>query len=342
MAKLKDIAAETGLSISTVSRILSNDPNRSFTEETVERVQEVAGRLGYFEKYRVRSKALHAKNRSIACILTSDHETYLSPFFATLLEGVQEEVFRQSRHNPMTFHTLYIKDPSFSATLESTKLDGAIILGRTTNETIQSLKASIPTLIYAGVNRLENGIDEVICDSENATLEAISYLVSLGHRTIGFIGHIPEKEEMINEHRYNGYLRALRKAGIPFNEGFVANTILTATGGYNATKKLIEQQTIPSALFCGNDTVAIGVLKALDDYQIQVPDDVSLIGFDNIEATSFTKPALTTIDIPKRDLGRLAVKTLLDRFESARSFPISVRLPFTLVKRDSCKEVSHG
>lgn len=341
VAKLKDIAKETGLSISTVSRILSNDPNRSFSDEAVAKVKEAAGRLGYFDKYRTRSKALLETAKSIGCILTSDHETYLSPFFATLLEGVQEEIFRQSSRNPLTFHILYIKDPSFSSFLESNKLDGAIILGRTPLDTIQSLKSVIPTLLYAGVNRLENGIDEVICDAESATKTAVEHLASLGHRSIGFIGHIPQEDETINEHRFNGYLRALKRSGIEFNPSLVVNTILTATGGYQATKQLIDRDTIPSALFCGNDTVAMGVLKALDEAGIHVPNDLSLIGFDNIEATAFTKPALTTIDIPKKDLGRLAVKTLLDRIESKRAFPISVRLPFTLIQRESCKKVTN-
>lgn len=340
MARLKDIAKETGLSISTVSRILSNDPNRSFSDEAIAKVQEAAGRLGYFEKYRMRSKALTTMRLSIACILTSDHETYLSPFFAALLEGVQEEVFRQSSRNALTFHTLYVKDPSFPAFLETTNLDGAIILGRTTIDTIQRLKRSIPTLLYAGVNRLGNGVDEVICDAESATKEAVEHLLALGHRAIGFIGHIPQKDETINEHRFNGYLGALRKAGIEYDDSLVVNTILTATGGYQATKTLISRGKIPTAIFCSNDTVAMGVLKALDEAGIHVPNDLSLIGFDNIEATAFTKPALTTIDIPKRDLGRLAVKTLLDRIESKRTFPVSVRLPFTLIRRESCKEVA--
>jgi len=339
VAKLKDIAKETGLSISTVSRILSNDPNRSFSDEAIAKVQEAAGRLGYFEKYRARSRALTTMQLSIACILTSDHETYLSPFFATLLEGVQEEVFRQSSRNALAFHTLYVKDPSFTKFLETTGLDGAIILGRTTIDTIQTLKRAIPILLYAGVNRLKNGIDEVICDSERATNEAVEYLLSLGHRTIGFIGHIPQKGETINEHRFSGYAEALRKAGIEYDDSLVVNTILTATGGYQATKKLIGRGRMPTAIFCGNDVVAMGVLKALDEADIHVPNDLSLIGFDNIEATAFTKPALTTIDVPKRDLGRLAVKTLLDRIESKRTFPISVRLPFTLIRRESCKEV---
>ena len=110
----------------------------------------------------------------------------------------------------------------------------------------------------------ENGIDEVICDSERATNEAVEYLLSLATGRSDSSAH--SQKETINEHRFNRYAGALRKAGIEYDDSLVVNTILTATGGYQATKKLIGRESrMPTAIFCGNDVVAMGVLKALDE-----------------------------------------------------------------------------
>ena len=98
---------------------------------------------------------------------------------------------------------------------------------------------------------------------------------------------------------------------------------------------------MPTAVFCGNDTVALGVMKALDEHQIRIPEDISIVGFDNIETVRYLKPALTTIDIPKQELGRLAVKVLLDRIESKREYSIKVNLPFTLIVRESCRAIGN-
>jgi DNA-binding LacI/PurR family transcriptional regulator len=104
-------------------------------------------------------------------------------------------------------------------------------------------------------------------------------------------------------------------------------------------KSLILKENLPSAIFCGNDTVAMGVMKALDEHGIRVPEDISLVGFDNIDTSSYLKPPLTTIDIPKKELGRLAVKILLDRLETNRTYSVRLVLPFTMLVRESCRRV---
>jgi DNA-binding LacI/PurR family transcriptional regulator len=128
--------------------------------------------------------------------------------------------------------------------------------------------------------------------------------------------------------------------GIAVRKELVVDTILTATDGYESMKTLIRRKTIPSAVFCGNDTVAMGVMKALDEHGIAVPKDISVVGFDNIETGTYLKPALTTIDIPKKELGRLAVKLLLDRLETNRTYSVRVTLPFSLLERESCRRIS--
>ncbi|NBK23562.1 MAG: LacI family transcriptional regulator [Spirochaetia bacterium] len=341
--KLKDIAQDTNVSISTVSRILNNDMSRKSNEQTVSKVFEAAERLGYFAQRLAPARYMEYKGAdktfSVACILTSEHETYVSPFFSALLSGIQQEVINQGAAFPHNFFVTYIKDPGFLKFIQNTQLDCAIMLGRTSLENITMLKSTIPNLVYAGVNEIGHGIDEVLCDAHLAVEEAIGYLIGLGHRDIGFIGPTQVKHQVFNEHRYQGFLDAMAKHAIPVSDKFVKDTILTANDGYESMKDLIRGNTLPSAIFCGNDTVAMGVMKALDEAGIAVPRDISIVGFDNIDTCVYLKPTLTTIDIPKRELGRLAVKVLLDRLSSNRQYSIRVTIPYSLMVRDSCRAI---
>jgi DNA-binding LacI/PurR family transcriptional regulator len=341
--KLKDIAKETGVSISTVSRILSHDTSRKANDKTIAKVFEAAERMGYFAQKLAPVQYLEYtkgdKTFSVACILTSEHESYVSPFFSSLLAGIQQEVIHQGANFPHNFFVTYIKDPGFMNFIKNTRLDCAIMLGRTTLENINMLKNQIPNLVYAGVNQIGHDIDEVICDAHLAVMSAVEYLIDLGHRKIGFIGPTQMKHQVFNEHRYQGYVDAMEKHNIPIPMEYIVDTILTANDGYASMKSLILKENLPSAIFCGNDTVAMGVMKALDEHGIRVPEDISLVGFDNIDTSSYLKPPLTTIDIPKKELGRLAVKILLDRLETNRTYSVRLVLPFTMLVRESCRRV---
>lgn len=345
MVKLKDIAKEAKVSISTVSRILNQDSSRKSSDQTIARVFDAAERLGYFTQKLASAQALGTLVNgqtvySVACILMSEHESYVSPFFSSLMAGIQQEIMNQGARFPHNFFVISIQDPGFTHFLESTALDCAIMLGRTTEENIRHLEGRVPNIVYAGVNAVGGGIDEVVCDARAAFREAVEYLIGLGHTEIGFLGPTRRKHHVFNEHRYDGFCDAMAHHGLPINETYTRDTILTALDGYENMRALIEGGRLPTAVVCGNDTVAMGVMKALDEYSIDVPGDISVIGFDNIDTASYLKPALTTVDIPKRELGRLAVKVLIDRLESGRAYPLHVKLPFNLLKRQSCRALA--
>jgi DNA-binding LacI/PurR family transcriptional regulator len=341
--KLKDIAKETGVSISTVSRILSKDTSRKSSDETVARVTETALRLGYLPSQDSGVSA-DASRRvySIGCILTSEHETYVSPFFSSLLAGIQNELARSGDRFSYHFFVVNIRDPGFSQFLDANELDCAIMLGRTSLENIAMLRRRIPNLVYAGVNRIGEDIDEVLCDAYRGASSAVSYLASLGHSKIGFIGPALQKDPVFNEHRYRGYLDAMAAAGLPADPDFTVDTILTSADGYESAMSLIRGGKLPTAIFCGNDTVALGVMRALNEQGLKIPADVSLVGFDDIDTAKYVKPALTTIAVPTSELGRLAVKVLIDRLETGRDYAVQVSLPFKLIVRESCRDISHG
>jgi len=343
-AKLKDIAQASGVSISTVSRILNGISTRKTNDPTSRRVIEVAREMGYLSDVPAKLKALAEasghSSYSIGCILTSSHETFVSPFFSSLLAGIQNTLALIGDHLEYKLFVMNIVDRGFPAFIESTHLDCGIMLGRTSLENITLLKNKIPNLVYAGVNSIGSDFDEVLCDGYSGAVRAVQYLIGLGHKKIGYIGSTQQKYQVFNEHRYQGYLDALDQAGIKGNEDYVIDTLLTSSDGYASMLELIDRKTVPTAIFCGNDTVALGVMKALSERGFSVPDDISIIGFDNIEMAAYTHPALTTIAVPTKELGRLAVKIMLDKLETGRDYAIKVNLPFTLIERESCKALN--
>lgn len=334
--KLKDIAEKSGVSISTVSRILSNDTSRKSKKETIDKVVQVAREMGYFEQKSFAQVAgASSPIITLGCIFTSDHETFVSPFFSQILSGIQKEILTQGEQHHIVFSTFNIADAGYRQAISQSRLDGAIVLGRTTLENISFIRSHIPYLVYAGLNRIGQDFDEVLCDARKGVIRAVEYLHGLGHRNMGFIGPTLKKHPVFNEHRYAGFVDGLASFGLKADPDFVYDSFLTALDGYEGMKAMTSRQRLPSAIICANDTVAMGVLKALGEAGISVPSQVSVIGFDNIENAAFLNPSLTTIDVPKAELGRYATTVLLDRILNKRTYPLQVTLPFTLLVRES-------
>ena len=145
-----------------------------------------------------------------------------------------------------------------------------------------------------------------------------------------------EKDNIINEHRYRAFNDTLAKNSIPLNDDYIKNITLSSKEGYGAMMKIIESGDLPSAIFCGNDITAIGAMRAIHKNGLQIPKDISIVGLDNIEISGYFRPALTTIHVPKKELGRFAVKLLLDKINGGHEISALVKLPFKLIKRESC------
>jgi len=222
--------------------------------------------------------------------------------------------------------------------ITSSRVDGAIVLGRMNEDFLNFLKSNIKNLVYAGLNKIGRDLDEVICDAYEATCSAVEHLISLGHKRIGYIGAIPSqaKNNVINEHRFTAFKDTLDKYGIPLNNHHIKNIILSSKEGYDGMCEIIEAGDLPTAVFCGNDIVAIGAMKAAHKSGIRIPKDISFVGLDNIEVAEYVRPALTTIHVPKEDLGRFAVKLLVDRINNGHEVNALLKLPFTLIVRESC------
>ncbi|MGD1821757.1 MAG: LacI family DNA-binding transcriptional regulator [Pleomorphochaeta sp.] len=338
--KLKDIANEAGVSISTVSRILSNDTSRKANKQTVEKVNKIALEMGYFDIQSNKLSTITKKTKNIGCVFTSDHESFVSPFFSQILSGIQEELYNNIYNIDFHFFTFNLNEFSVENALSTIDLDGAVILGRTNLETINQLKSRIKNLVYCGINTMDQGIDEVCCSAYEGVVEEVKYLSNLGHTNIGYIGPTNKQEAVFNEHRFKGFCDGLEKYNLELNNKYVKDCYLSASEGYKSIKEMyLENSILPSAIICGNDIVAMGVLKALQELKISIPNEISVVGFDNVEESSFTNPSLTTINVPKVELGRVAVKILLDKINKGHKKQLKVAIPFSLIERESSRSI---
>ncbi len=324
---LKEIAEKCGVSVSTVSRILSGDMSRKSSDETTKSVIAVAKELGYVESRTRRIRTARAPI-SICTVFLSDNESIASEFFQGIISGIEKELLRLSDEYNLQSSLATSSDSSFPSSLNG--FDAAIILGRGSDETIKRIKDIVPITIYAGLNSM-GAMDEILSDARTGMADAVRYLFHKGRRRIAYIG--PAEKRDVNEHRFLGFLEGLESVGLG-TDVLYENVHLSAKDGYDGTMRLLER-TMPDAIVAANDNTAVGILRALKEKGIIVPGEVMLTGFDNAEASAFLDPPLTTFDVPTGELGRFAAKLVVDRCINSRNFDIRVTIPYRLVERES-------
>lgn len=342
---LKDIAREANVSISTVSRIINDDKIKPASPETAEKVWRIIRKLGYIPNQNARKLVYNQtdpkdtlKTKAIGCIFTSTRDTYNDPFFSAITRGIQTEASKRGYIIGYSYTSCNMTQSALYNNLTSNSVDGAIVMGRFNADFLQFLKLNIKSLVYTGLNFVDGGFDEVICDAYKAARSAVEHLISLGHRKIGFLGSIPGRDtiDVLNEHRFAGYKDELEKQGIEYRDQFIVNIDLSTEAAYLTMKELLAEKNLPTAVFCANDLVAIGAMKAIHEAGLKIPGDIAIIGIDDIDLAAYIRPALSTVRVPKEELGKFAVKILIDRIEGGHELPVRLDLPFELVVRESC------
>lgn len=338
---LKEVAEKAGVSISTASRVINGKSTKTASAEVKERILKVADELGYAPNRTAQALKLGEDavevlkgKRSIGCIFGRVMSSVEDPFFSRIAKAVEKEIAKHGCVMKYSFSASDIEsEDELKKLLEGFRLDGAVILGRLNRNFYKLIRDTYPHVVYSGLNSISPDFDQVICDGYSAALTAVHYLYTLGHRRIGYVG------EKSNEDRFKGYFDALSELGIEYDKSIVIQTKLSSESGYMTVKKLLEGSGLAAtALFCANDTTAIGVIKAIKDSGLKVPADISVIGIDDIEISEYMSPPLTTIHIPLDEMGREAGRLIADRLENGKGLAMKIELPFTIVKRESCIE----
>ncbi len=340
---LKDVALEAGVSISTVSRTINGDLIKKASPETEKRIWAAVSKLGYMPNQTARNLVSGVsengkKTFSIGIIQASSITSFVNPFFNQLLNNLLDEIQIAEYSLKYTIALSDMSKSSFFSRVMKDKVDGAIIMGRIDVETFNVLKANIPHLVYVGLNSVGLRSDEVICDGSLGAKSAIEYLIDKNFKKIGFLGPIIDDEIININSRYSDYFTTLEKHNIEVDDAFIKHALYNTKSGYDAMLELINNNTVPEAIFCSADEIAIGALRALHENNIKVPKDISVLSMGNSDVSEYLVPSLSTIHIPKNDLARLSVNMLVDRITKGRDSNIRVDVPYELIERETVKK----
>lgn len=340
---LKEIAKMAGVSASTVSRVINHSNEKVASKEVRDRIWRIVRETNYVpnqtaQKLKLGNKDSFTKNSSktIGCIFARSLDTLNDPFFSNIARAIEQEAFRQGYVMKYSFSAYDINDPQTYQIISNYQVNGIAVLGRFDKNLLSFIQKQYKHVVYTGLNLIDTGYDQIICNGYDAAKTAVNYLAKLGHEKIGYIG---EKKKEV---RYLGYLDAMKNLNLPIkNENIIIST-LNSESGYKYTMNYLKKygKKHNTAFFCANDVTAIGALKAIKEYGLTVPTDISLISIDNINTAQYVSPMLTTINIPMEELGKMTAKILIDRIENGKTMPIKVELPFSIVVRESCNSLS--
>jgi LacI family transcriptional regulator len=328
MATIKDIAKIAGVSISTVSYALNNDTKVS--KKTKEKILNAARELNY-QKNGIASDLKRNSTRTIALIVTD----LAGPYYAELVKGVQEVTLSKG-YDLLACSSLGGESSTAVKFLTEKRVDGAIVLAHNVSEEIivQSARATFPIILLDRKADSEYVVS-IEVDNEAGSYLAAQYLIQQGHRNIAYISGLAISE--LHFMRIHGYERALQEHGVEDKSRLHQFGTFNRENGYSMTKMLIAEGNLPSAIMYANDEMAIGGMVAFKEHGIKVPEEVSVIGFDDIELAQYVRPALTTIMQPKYERGALAAHLIFQILEG-QEIQTYYKLPTQFVLRDSVAE----
>ncbi|GHY92364.1 substrate-binding domain-containing protein [Vibrio metoecus] len=333
MATMKDIARLAGVSTSTVSHVINK--SRFVSDEIAERVNNAAQQLNYAPSALARSLKMN-RTKTIGMLVT----TSTNPFFGEVVKGVERSCYHKG-YNLILCNTEGDNQRMKASinTLLQKRVDGLLLMCSTLEGERLDVFDRYPDIpvVVMDWGPILFASDKIQDNSLQGGYMAAKHLIECGHKEIGCItGPLIRHQAQM---RYEGYKRALAEAGLGIHPDWIIESDFECEGGYQAFEKLYERGKLPSALFVCNDMMAMGVIQAASQRGLRVPDDLSLIGYDDVHIAKFMTPALTTIHQPKYRLGKAAVDTLLYRLENPDTTAQVVQLEPTLAVRSSVRKL---
>jgi DNA-binding LacI/PurR family transcriptional regulator len=349
---IKSIADRVGVSPATVSRVLNNPQYHCATPGLQEKIWKTAIEMNYVPNEAARNLKMgivskEKKTYYINVLMTRMDADRSDPFFSEVLRVIESEIHRNSCilskvwYMPLFSNDRKCRRENLAQIINEMyeeiegKCDGLIIIGKCNKDALKRLNSKYKSVVSVNRNSTNYEVDEVLCDGKKIAETAIEYLIKLGHRDIGYVG------ECRNEARYNGYLDTLRKHEIDIEPEYVIETKQTEAEGYECMKKLLKADERPTGIYCANDITAVGMLKCLNKYKNRFYSP-AIISSDDIEEAQYTNPMLTTVRLPKDEMGKFALYLLLDRMRGGHKGIVRTELEGKLMIRNSCTSPDDG
>jgi LacI family transcriptional regulator len=313
---IKEIARLAEVSTATVSMIL-NKKDRNISPSTREKVLAIAEENNYIPNNAARSLVTR-KTNTIGLIMPD----ITNPFFPEIARGAEDKA-SEARYSIIFCNTddSLKQEEKYIEILTEKMVDGIIFAHAADNEETSTglSKSKTPVILIDRDYRNENVKGRVVVDNENGSYTGVNYLIQRGYKNILYIAGAFITQTA--KDRLTGYKRALSDNGIRFHEALVKSGSYRSEWGYQAIEQFLAEKVAFDAVFCGNDLIAFGAIKRLKEAGIRVPEDVGVVGFDDIYVSSMMEPALTTVKQPNYEMGYRAVEMLLDVLESKNDDP---------------------
>ncbi len=334
MSTIKDVARLAKVSPAIVSRIINEDDTLSIRKETEERVRAAIKQLGY--RPNLMARALRVKETKVIAMVIADIS---NPYFPELVKGAQRAATQRD-----FILTLFDTEEDienerkYIEVISDRQMDGIILTSvYVEDETLRIVdNAGMPYALIQRMADYKNGLGVKVDDVRGSSM-AVQHLIDYGHKKIGNISGLSYTDPGRN--RLKGYKETLKKNGIDMVPGYIVEADFTEAGGYTAMKKILELASPPSAVVVGNDLMALGAMEAVKDSGLSIPDDISIVGFDDIWVARKTNPSLTTVRADLYNMGYIACKLLIQKILGERIENENIMIDVELVVRESTKAI---
>lgn len=327
MATLKQIAEQCNVSITTVSRVLNNDQSLSVSSDTRGEILKVAEQLGYTKKLNNSQENLH-----IGVVLWYDAKKEIEdPYFMEIRHGIE----RQSKEQGIYIMTVYRENGKFNLNHLS-HIDGLIAIGKFTNEEIKSFEKKTRSIVFVDSSPVPHQYDSVVIDFREAVRLVLEYIIKAGYEKIGYLGAYEKIDDVVlyGERREKFFRDYLEKRDL-YIPSHVRIGEFSSLSGYQLMQDEIKKGMLADVYFCASDSIAMGAIKALHEANILIPDQVAIIGFNDIAQARYIHPSLTTLKIETTAMGEEALRSLIERIKMNKKIAVKKILPTTLIKRQS-------
>ncbi len=328
---IQDVAQAAGVSVSTVSRVLNEKDD--VAPETYARVKAVIEEMGYASN--LAAKSMRSRATNVMGLIMPD---VADPFCVEVMKGVNRAIAPLD-YDLIVYTTGDFKKNTwadnqrrFVALLNNSITDGVVIV----TPTATGFPTTAP-VVAVDPNVASPDVPAVIADNHAGALSAMQYLIDLGHQRIGFIGGRTDLHSGIQ--RRQGYKEALRQAGLAVDPDLIQDGDFTTPTAVVCTRRLLNLPDPPSAIFAANDQSAFGVYSAAREVGFHIPDDLSVVGFDNIPDAAYSQPALTTVDQFVSEMGFAAIQLLMNLIQGNLRESNLTTIPTQLVIRNSCRAI---
>jgi len=337
VSTIYEIAKIAGVSPTTVSKVINNYPDVS--DKTRAKIKKILEEENFLPNSQAQFLSTK-KTWTLGIVYFEDLGVGLNhPFFSGVIEAFKRQSDKYGYSLLFGSKNDRLKNDTFLEYFKYRCVDGIAIICTDPNdkETLELIESDFPIVV---IDMFNKNTSTVTSDNVQGCSLALNYLYKLGHRKIAHIQGVAQADNWPSSIRKKTYIEVMKKLNLDIPEGYIVDGVnFDVSGGYDAMKELLSLKDRPTAVFASGDKLAIGAIDAIKDAGLRVPEDISVIGFDNIEIAKYVTPKLTTIRQNCQEIGKAAVDILIEQINKKEKLKINKVIPVELIERESCRKI---